>query len=572
MKSSSSAPLSSSSSSQQMVSSYLPDECWESIFRFIIIDDDCNNNNNNNNKNYNGIGYFGSHKSFVTKNFVNLNSLSLVSKQFLAVTNRLRFSLTFYNESTSCHIFKRFTNLNSLNIKNLYINLNNLLCKISCFPLKQLTSLNISNQHTIPANGLRTFSQKITTLTSLTCSHVDSINNSDLFLIAECFPLLEQLDLSYPLCCKLSSSYVDGVKALSLRLTKLREVNLSGFPINYQSLFHLFNNCRKLEEVIIFNCVEITSKGLASALRERPTLRSLSFSTTSINPELFSTSHFIDSLATLKGITCLVLRGFKISDELLYSIARECLPLTRFVLRRCTGHSYDGIKFLLSKCQHIQQLDLQYTDFLNDQHVVQLSSSFLVDLVSINLSRCRLLTDSALFALVRNCSSLSEIKMVHIQSKSGESSESLVKFGVYPELKSLYLGECPWLSDESIIMFASIFPNLQLLDLNNCNGISEGICQVLRKCCKLRYLNLSFCSGMKLLGLNFVVPELEVLNLSHTKVDDETLYVISKNCSGLLKLLLDYCCGVTEKGVKHVLDNCTQLRDHGYLCHCILNV
>ncbi|PNX70603.1 F-box/LRR-repeat protein, partial [Trifolium pratense] len=119
--------------------------------------------------------------------------------------------------------------------------------------------------------------------------------------------------------------------------------------------------------------------------------------------------------------------------------------------------------------------------------------------------------------------------MENIQSKNGESSESLVKFGVYPELKSLYLGECPWLSDESIIMFASIFPNLQLLDLKNCNGISE-------------------------------VPELEVLNLSHTKVDDETLYVISKNCSGLLKLLLDYCGGVTEKGVKHVLDNCTQFR------------
>ncbi|XP_045818221.1 F-box/LRR-repeat protein 2-like [Trifolium pratense] len=539
-----------------MVSLYLPDDCWEFIFRFIINDneDDCSNSNNNNNSN----------KSLVTKKFHYLNSLSLVSKQFLAITNRLRFSLTVYNESTSCHIFKRFTNLNSLKIKNLYINLNNLLCKISCFPLKQLTLLNISNQHTIPANGLRAFSQKITTLTSLTCSNMYSFRTSDLLLIAECFPFLEQLDLSYPSYCNHYSSYVDGVEALSLALIKLRKVNLSGFPINNQSLFHLFNNCKHLEEVIIFKFGEITSAGLASALRKRPTLRSLSFSAASYNPEysqMFTTSHFIDSLVSLKGLNCLVLHDSNISDELLYSIARECLPLTRFVLGRCTGHSYDGIKFLLSKCQRIQHLDLQNTDFLNDQHVVQMSSSFLVDLVSINLSRCGLLTDSVLFALVRNCPSLSEIKMENIRSKNGENSDSLEKFGVYPELKSLYLGECTWLSDESIIIFASIFPNLQLLDLNNCIRISEGICQVLRKCRKIRHLNLAYCREVKLLGMDFVVPNLEVLNLSCTNVDDETLYVISKNCRGLLQLLHS----VTENGVKQVLENCTQLTKRSWI-------
>jgi hypothetical protein len=60
-------------------------------------------------------------------------------------------------------------------------------------------------------------------------------------------------------------------------------------------------------------------------------------------------------------------------------------------------------------------------------------------------------------------------------------SDSLVdQFGVYAQLKSLYLGKNSWLSDEIITMFDSIFPNLQLLDLNWCHNISEGICQVLR--------------------------------------------------------------------------------------------
>ncbi|KAK2366167.1 F-box/LRR-repeat protein [Trifolium repens] len=366
---------------------------------------------------------------------------------------------------------------------------------MSRFPLKQLTSLSISDQRTFPANGLRAFSKKITTLTSLTCSYIDSINSSDLFLIAECFPLLEQLDLSYSSDYKNCSSYVDGVEALSLALIKLRKVNLTQFPINNQSLLHFFNNY-----------------------------------------------------------------------ELLYSIARERLPLTRFVLQSCGGHSYAGINCLLSKCQRIQHLNLRRTDFLNDQHVLELSS-FLVDLVSINLTCCWQLTKSALFTLAKNCPSLSEIKMEKIGGKIVGNSVSLVEFGVYPQLKSLYLGQNSWLSDEIITMFASIFPNLQLLDLEYCHNISEGICQVLRKCCKIRHLNLAYCWEVKLHRMNFVVPNLEVLNLSWTNIDDETLYVISLNCRGLLQLLLERCKGVTKKGVKHVLENCILLRDHGYLLH-----
>jgi hypothetical protein len=142
-----------------------------------------------------------------------------------------------------------------------------------------------------------------------------------------------------------------------------------------------------------------------------------------------------------------------------------------------------------------------------------------------------------------------------------------VEFGVYPQLKSLYLGNNSWLSDEIITIFASIFPNLQMLDLNSCHRIFEGVCQVLSRCCKIRHLNLADCSKLKLVGVNFVVPKLEVLDLSNTDVDDETLYVISKNFHVLLQLLLEQCNGVTEKGVKHVLENCTRLRDHGYILH-----
>jgi F-box and leucine-rich repeat protein 2/20 len=86
-------------------------------------------------------------------------------------------------------------------------------------------------------------------------------------------------------------------------------------------------------------------------------------------------------------------------------------------------------------------------------------------------------------------------------------------------------------------MFASIFPNLQLLDLTSSVNISEGICEVLRRCCKIKHLNLSGCYKVKLHSINFVVPKLEVLDLS-----------------GVVRY-------VTEKGVKHMVEKCTQLRE-----------
>jgi F-box/leucine-rich repeat protein 2/20 len=207
-------------------------------------------------------------------------------------------------------------------------------------------------------------------------------------------------------------------------------------------------------------------------------------------------------------------------------------------------------------------LDLQITEFLNDEHVVELSL-FLHDLVSINLSHCRKLTVSAFFALVKNCRFLADIRME--KTGIGKFCFSLMDFVVYPQVKSLHLANNSWLSDESIKKFASIFPNLQVLDTSDCD-LSEGIVEVLR-CCKIVHLNLSYCHKVNLHGLNFEVPTLEVLNLSRTRIDDKTLYAISKSCSGLLQLDLEGCFHVTAKGVKQMIENWTQLKEIK-LRHC----
>ncbi|MCH98521.1 F-box/LRR-repeat protein, partial [Trifolium medium] len=217
--------------------------------------------------------------------------------------------------------------------------------------------------------------------------------------------------------------------------------------------------------------------------------------------------------------------------ELLSSIAEEGLPLRRLVLCGCR-YTYAGIFNLLSKCQSIQYLDLQSAHFLKDSNFVELCL-FLVDLVSINISNCSRLTIVTLSALLRNCSKLNEVKMEGTGTKymGVENSSTLMNLVVNPQLKSLHLSNNKWLTEKHVHVFASVLPNLQLLDLRCCCRISEkGIGLVLKRCSKIRQLSIVYSQRLEPLRMNFKVSTLEVLNL-------------------------------LEKGVRQAIENCTQLRE-----------
>ncbi|XP_058767010.1 F-box/LRR-repeat protein 3-like [Vicia villosa] len=363
----------------------------------------------------------------------------------------------------------------------------------------------------------------------------------------------------------------ESLSLVSKHFLALTNRLIFSLKIYYPQLFYLprfFHRFSNLNSLDLWFASHYLDAGLALTLRDRSSLRSLSISMFELNDAKYVTSHYIDSLLSLKCLNSLKFCCSQISDDLLYSIARQGLPLKTFVLENCTGYSFHGIYDLLSKCRGIRYLGLQGVDFLNNHHVFQLFS-LVPDLVSINLSKCSKLTESALFALIKNCHSLGEITMesiymdespmenIYIESKSVENYDILKNFDVNPQLKFLYLFQSSFINDGTIILFAS-FPNLQHLDLSFCHSLSEkGICQVLNSCCKLRHLKLIYCK-VRGLKLNFVVHQLEVLDLSYTGVDDKTLYEISKSCCGLLKLLLMCCEYVTKKGVKRVVENCKQ--------------
>lgn len=513
-----------------------PEECWESVFRFL------------------GLGHH------------HLESLSLVCKQFLAITNRLHFSLTVYDPTIPLlpRLFLRFPRLKILDLSLLNGHHEGLLRQISQSGL-ELDLINLSNQRTLPVDGLRELGSNMKNLRVLICSNIGSLRDSHLVIIAYCFPLLEKLDISFPLNSQASDF---GVLRLSSMLEHLRKINISGnHLITDKSLFSLCQNCLSLEEISFFICFKITQTGIASAIRLRPGLSSIAFNIEKKRihgPGLTLTPidlNLIDSFRTLKRLNAIDLSNSVISDEFLFAVAEGAgLLLKKLILQDCCNCTFSGISYVLSKCQSVQCLDLRKVDFLTDQCISKLSA-FLLSLTTINLSGCCQLTNSTFFILTRNCPLLSEIKMERTYLGVEGEEDSMRDFSVNHEVKKVFLGDNVLLSDASLVKFVSICPSLQLLDLIGCEGVSgKGVVEVLKRCSEIRHLNLAN-TGMKVFDIDFEVSNLKVLKLSGSNIEDETLSVISRRCDGLLLLDIQSCWRVTAKGVREVVENCKTLKE-----------
>ncbi|CAJ2669217.1 unnamed protein product [Trifolium pratense] len=136
---------------------------------------------------------------------------------------------------------------------------------------------------------------------------------------------------------------------------------------------------------------------------------------------------------------------------------------------------------------------------------------FLGNLVSINVSGCRKMSNSALFAILRNSPLLSEIRME--STGIGIGSIPWLDLVIYHQLKSLHLAHNSYLRDEVIYLYSRIndevlyaisnfCPQLQQLDLERCYGITEkGVRLLVEKCTHLREINLRYCCE---LSTNFV--------------------------------------------------------------------
>ncbi|KAH9667285.1 f-box domain-containing protein [Citrus sinensis] len=517
----------------------LPPECWELIFNSL-----------------NDQSHF--------------ESLSLVSHRFLSITNYLRNSLKLTDPSTPFlpQLFNRFQNLKKIDLSEFQGDPNSILYLISRSGL-DLESLDISNLKSFPFMGLKELGTKMKNLKELNCSKKFSFRDSDLIAIAETCEFLEVLDISYP---DNDSSFLpqefqniqpfsfyitdSGIEALSMKLKRLKRINLSGnFFITDKSLMFLSSNLVLLREILIRDCDFITQSGISFAMRNSPNLVSISVNGIGI-PTIDSC--FKESFAYARGLCEIDLSNSFISDELLRLLGEACLPLKKLVLSHCYNFTLAGISFLLSKYQSLEHLNLKAANFLEDESMIDLSK-FLTSLNFIDLGFCAKLTNSTFFTILRECPLLSEIKMETTNLGLDDFTTPLV---INPQVKSLHLARNGNLSDEFLKKLAVLCPNLEVIDLSHCLGITEeGIGEILKSCCEIKCLEIKRCRAVFDLGIDLELPKLEVLQASGSALNDHALKMIANTCSRILHLDLDNCLNVTTSGVKEVVEHCRTLRE-----------
>uniref|UniRef100_A0A2P2NGT8 Uncharacterized protein MANES_04G105600 n=1 Tax=Rhizophora mucronata TaxID=61149 RepID=A0A2P2NGT8_RHIMU len=517
----------------------LPEECWELIFRSI------------------------NHRS-------HLEFLSSVSTRFLRITNQLRRTLAVSSASAAFlpSLLRRFPNIKDIQIRDFEGDLNSLLSQISNSGL-DLESLDISHQTHFPLLGLKELGSRMSHLRKLNCSKMGSLLDSDLFAIGSSFPSLEVLDIGFPQHASrlnpVGSSHSqsfsgvvtdDGVVDLSMKLGKLRKIDISGNHfVTDKSLLALSLNCVLLSEILIRDCDFITQNGIGLAMRNAVNLTSISLDGIGI-PSI--DSFLEESFPHAKSLCELDLSNSFISDELLCLVAQACLPLNKLKISQCYNFSFAGIHCLLNGYQFLVYLDLEGANFLDDQSIVELSK-FLCNLTFVNLSLCSKLTSYAFFTLMRNCPLLEEIRMERTNLGVEEFTTDFVVNG---HVKSLNLAGNNFLDDGCIKEIALCCPNMQVLNISYCPTITEeGIGEVLGNCREIRHLEMNRCVGIKNLDIEFELPKLENLQAQSPGIDDEALAKIANKCPMLLHLNLDGCLSVTAEGVNQVVQNCRKLRE-----------
>ncbi|KAH7845882.1 hypothetical protein Vadar_006984 [Vaccinium darrowii] len=221
-----------------------------------------------------------------------LDSISLVSKRFLSVSNRVKLSLNVNDETLPLFpkLLQRFQHIETIVIDtDIHKDIDGVFHQISRTGVMNLQAIKFSWFSTKPLrDGFKALALNKNiknNLKVLDCSRLISIQDNDLVLIADCFPRLEELRISADMNKdddKVAACITDdGVDALASKLKEFEAIEFAGDNcfITDKSLISLSTNCVKLRKIGLFTYNSshhyVTVDGIDFVIRHSPNLTSL---------------------------------------------------------------------------------------------------------------------------------------------------------------------------------------------------------------------------------------------------------------------------------------------------------
>ncbi|KAF7143119.1 hypothetical protein RHSIM_Rhsim05G0166000 [Rhododendron simsii] len=273
----------------------------------------------------------------------------------------------------------------------------------------------------------------------LDCSGLISMQDSDLVLIADCFPRLEELRISADSDMDIGEVAAritdDGVEALASKLKELKKIVVKGEAcfITDKSLISLSTNCVKMRRLSLgINLHSLTSQKLISD----------------------------------KRIICLV--------------AKARPPLKKVKLVGLGGEhpkTHGAVKLFFQTCQlTLKELTLRGWPLT---HISDFAW-YLSNLTSIDLDGCYGLTGDTFYILMQSCHLVEILMMAHTTRQEMDTFSQDYLHKNY-SMQHLSISKNMWLTDTTLENYGQVCPNLQFLSVNGCPRLTNlGIGEVLK--------------------------------------------------------------------------------------------
>nr|XP_019600096.1 PREDICTED: F-box/LRR-repeat protein 13 [Rhinolophus sinicus] len=353
------------------------------------------------------------------------------------------------------------------------------------------------------------------------------------------------------------------------RLNVLR-LNFHGCLLRLKTLKSV-SLCKNLQELNVSDCPTLTDESMRYISEGCPGVLYLNLSNTTItNRTMRLLPRHFHNLQSLSLAYC---RKFTDKGLQYLNLGNGCHKLIYLDLSGCTQISVQGFRNIANSCTGIMHLTINDMPTLTDNcvkalvekcplitSVVFLGAPHISDSAFKVLSACDLrkirfegnkrITD-ACFKFIDKCyPNISHIYMVNCK---GITDGSLKSLSPLKKLTVLNLANCVRIGDTGLKQFLDgpVSTRIRELNLSNCILGDASIVKLSECCPNLNYLNLRNCENLTDLGIGYIVNifSLVSVDLSGTDISNEGLTILSRH-KKLKELSLSECYKITDIGIQ----------------------
>ncbi|CAG8646671.1 4210_t:CDS:1 [Paraglomus brasilianum] len=262
-------------------------------------------------------------------------------------------------------------------------------------------------------------------------------------------------------------------------------------------------------------------------------------------------------------------RSYGYDDTALFKISRAYPNLIHLNVFNNGGLTDHSIIELASRCSKLQYLEISWGGNITDKSIYEIARScYCLRHLGISGGKS-CISDKSIREITRFNPNIQSLNFNNCEKLTDATIHALVDS--YPDLRKLDLRDCNKVTDIGIRQIAQCL-NLEHLALNSLGFINdETICIIAQSCPNISYFNLEFChvTDTAVEAIAQSCHRLEYLNIYGSKsINDSSISKIAKNCSYIQELELGYCGLITDTAIKDIAQNLSDLKYLG-LKYCV---